>query len=795
MKGRLGVLVVLVLALSIGWIVAVRLGPDAARSARDSSTREPRNDSVERSRRANDLELGVVEPDLEPGATQRVDAPSAGGRELLAGKVTWSSGGHAGFARVEVRAEREPSFVRELTTDGFGNFRFEVPDRGPYRLAASREKSVKGLRVALDRVECVAVAEHVLAPRTDLKLALAAPFEVRGRVVGPDGVAPRAFHVLARLASGAEDPSRVVDTEFFPNDGAFALVVPHAGAWDVFATAACFEPSSARSIVVDGIEEGIEFALGPTATVRGLVLDPDGVPVAGARVFGGAQSDELDYATLNRDKSGYAGEFSLVCLRPGAQAIVADGEGWAPSEPLQLTLTGGVVHEGAVLRLRRGATLDVSLRFAHPSNVRNVRTSISTSEDGRESRSREWIRAEEPQSFACSFQALAPGPCTFVAEIDDDLGRRQLTREIDLVDGAAASLECVDEAAPRVRAFGRVTCGGEPAQEFSVVFRSERVRWVLATTNDAGEYEVALPTPGAWTISCDGRDGEFSADVAVPDVERWRYDVELGGARIAGRLVGAEGLTERLQVELESEADAVGFTATAVSESDRSFEFPNVPPGRYTLTMRDRRGRGPARATWIAEPLEHVVVRRGDSLSGLELRLVPAASLTVVLKASGELQTVRVARVFDRTQLLDTARAFPERGRAVCSFDALPPGEVRVLGTCGGRCRLSGWITLGAGPHEVVLDLEPAAYVAFEFVPRDLGDSVESHAIVVPGTDEPVPVSWGDDPWDDIETNAPEAVLPPGTYELVVRLAGGRSVRTRFEAPTGEGTQVLVRLD
>jgi len=91
------------------------------------------------------------------------------------------------------------------------------------------------------------------------------------------------------------------------------------------------------------------------SSVRGIVLDPAGEPVAGARVsaeYFGDRSDSPIPGSRSPAVSDASGAFLVENVIPGTVALLARSEGVAPNAPVWLELEDEQEVEGLVLGLR-----------------------------------------------------------------------------------------------------------------------------------------------------------------------------------------------------------------------------------------------------------------------------------------------------------------------------------------------------------------------------------------------------------------------------------------------------------
>src|SRR5262249_2596726 len=152
--------------------------------------------------------------------------------------------------------------------------------------------------------------------------------------------------------------------EFVAAGGSFTLDGFTPGEWSLGARAKEYGDSRPVRVTVPA-SAPVELVLKAATSVKGLVLDPNGAPVARAtaRPSGGDEG-----------RTDAQGAFPLYRLPAGPLTLTASASGFAPSEPLELEVATGQAIDGAVLRLRVGGTItgEVLGLDAQPESERSV---------------------------------------------------------------------------------------------------------------------------------------------------------------------------------------------------------------------------------------------------------------------------------------------------------------------------------------------------------------------------------------------------------------------------------------
>lgn len=376
-------------------------------------------------------------------------------------------------------------------------------------------------------------------------------------------------------------------------------------------------------------------------STRGLVVGPDGRPVAGATVFRGTlaqyardkrglEEDGLLHRTTDADGRFEWDPVDEEAPEAAIWTLSAHAEGLASSQEL---VVDARVANDVLLNLRRGGHVRgrVYGLDGQPVGGRTVR--VSSLGLG------EYRNAVSDEHGLFELEVLNPGPwraATFPSEEEllehfeeenvPDMVAYLAQAELVVRDGELTEIELArfDEDSPRV--FGRLTWAGEPLRGVMQWYPAARPSEKQACESDAsGQYEIRLPAPGRWIVHA-------NAKAAVSRGRRWLVDLSagqelelplaLGGCEITGLLVDPAGNpADRQRVELRSAGRTphqpqpsigAGYSFT---RDGGVFRFDLVQPGSYRLVAH---GDGESRDTGLGGAVsslieigaedEHVVV-------------------------------------------------------------------------------------------------------------------------------------------------------------------------------------------
>jgi hypothetical protein len=400
-------------------------------------------------------------------------------------------------------------------------------------------------------------------------------FAVSGRVVGRDGN-QRAIVFSKNRVHAGQSPSAEVEPS-----GAFRLEGLRPGRYELEVTVFGGGRATKEVQVADRDIEGVVLELGEQHVVRGVVVDPQGRPVTGARV---ALQVTVDRSTTGREGvTDGGGRFSISTEAGGAATLHAHAPQvgsarWGP-QPLETALTTAVV-----LKLQAGASASGQVRLddGRPvagANVRAMQIAGRTSE---------LTQTETGPDGRYVLRGLEAGFVELEASAPDKPGTGA-TEPVELRIGAGEA-RTIDLILPTARPLrGRVLLpDGRPAA-------------VARVTASASGQSARPDAPGATTEE----DGRFVLDDLEPAMS---YDVqaELAGyadaraekvparqevvlrlspaSSLAGVVVDAGGkrVTD-FELWTRPLSGATNSVHTNVHDPGGAFALQALPPGQYEL--------------------------------------------------------------------------------------------------------------------------------------------------------------------------------------------------------------------
>jgi len=628
------------------------------------------------------------------------------------------------------------------------------------------------------------VVEPEVPRAIEVEPAPALPSTLSGRVVDDRGVAVNGCRVsaslLVRRSNGRVDP---VDTGIWTvalDDGRFQLDAFAPGTWELTATGEGHAPSAKLRVALPCSEPRV-IVLPREARVLGVVVDPEGAPVPGARIA--VTQDALVAIDAKDDDpmTSELGEFELSGLK-GMVVMLARAEGWASSAALVLDVAPGAVREDIVLHLRAPCRItgEVHDRTGAAAkayvyvDIERYRQTQQT--DGR--------------SFVVS--GVPPGRIRVGAQT----GEFSVERYVEL--GAGETTHVV-LAPPTegIRMHGRVLLDGEPVKASVSMDRvAEGGGTASATCDEEGEYELLLEGPGLHRIAVMGAEFPFGfwTLLDIPAVDDFDFDVAGESGRISGHVRDDEGRpVAGMVVEAESghRLGASGSYRYAVTDADGRYEI-TVVAARHQVRAGGRSWQTAADGpTFGRTRVEDVVVRAGASVSEVDLVLHRGGALRGVVSPAEDARGARI-RIAPATASEDVRTIGSTDDGGSFRIQGLEPGTWFVAATSGEK--LSPWTRVEIEPgaeRELELGLEPATSLLVRVVATDgtawkarvhvLEANGRSHEAYHEMSDRSDPLRAGP--------------FRPGTYRVRAEIDGRSAERTVEIAAGAEQLEVELEIE
>lgn len=373
--------------------------------------------------------------------------------------------------------------------------------------------------------------------------------------------------------------------------------------YSIVATADGFAPGRTRvGISRAGATATARLELKGGARVAGVVVDPDGKPLAGARVVYRGLSDRSLRANRRLDAvvSDKAGQFAIPALPKGSFTFTASAEGYAPGASDTILLDGATETTGVEVRMEPGATLRGRVVNTAGQPVPGARVRVSVQTQGMRGRGR---RGGVRQIFtdeegAYELTGLPRKPHDVIAVHDNAsseiqaaaLGQDPYEVEMNItldIDGVVAGIvvDTTGEPLPgaQITLFpdfrkGARRSGSEwRLRGMSTALADSGGRFEIGGLKPDEDYRVrATPATStsrdrAWlTDGVEARTGDTDVKVVLP-----------ADGGIKGKVAFANGEPPDLFTV------SVGWRrGTPFSTKDGSFELTELPPQEFTATIQ-----------------------------------------------------------------------------------------------------------------------------------------------------------------------------------------------------------------
>jgi len=564
--------------------------------------------------------------------------------DSIEGVVRWPDGSPATNATVSISQDRETdglmfNWNNAVTekTDGEGRFaisglepsicqvRAAAKSFRPKELEKAKQRAAEGREYKLRArgpVYKVRV-DDVQPGTTGLVLVLGEGSSISGRALDDLGEGLGRFLVTAEPVEGTgvglEDED-AISRMCISLDGSFTVDGLQDGDWKIRAKSKDHEISNEVAITVPGSAE-IELVSNRFSEVLGVVRDPGGEPVSGARIFID-HLDEDEAFELQEVRPSWGeeattdqnGAFRARDVAPGRLRIGAHAEGFASSLGRELRLDPGATLEGVSLQLRRPARIRGQL---HASITPQADRRIQVRVDGG---GRYWGNSTTDDGGAFELDELDAGSYRLTLQAPDDPPEGYLERdvvEVVSVDDGETRTVLMGAPPPNpTTVSGRVLSGGGPAVGVVVKARASEEGELdndATRTDGDGRYALTLRGSGTYNFKVGNPErGMLSSRHDLQAGDNPGLDFHLSVGRISGQVRDKDGeLFEGVRmtlmaVELADEKAKRPSPRTVSTDEEGRYEFDAVAAGTYSLRAEDR-----SRRSWR---------RRGQKKNGTELR-------------------------------------------------------------------------------------------------------------------------------------------------------------------------------
>lgn len=688
-----------------------------------------------------------LEPVPDGGAQADLQLVMKRGRSIR-GRVQWSDGRPAADAKLAIALVSSTDTDRqweelgsqwgaqEYTAAADGTFEISGLTAGPFVLIARAASATDASPRASARADAVAGGGEPLV------LTLDAGHEIRGRVVDDTGHAVERFSVDAMPTSSDsswQDIEDSVSGRSLREDGRFVVEGLRAGNWRISARGG--GGLVRREVSVPGDGAALEILLPRPASITGVVLDPIGQAVRGARVsYSPAMTlNASDDTRVTSKPTGVDGRFALEMVSSGPGTLSANHFSWSPSEPASFDLAPAEVRADVTATLRASGRIAGEVRDANgrAEVARPIYLSSSRGVSGMSA------YGETDSDGRFEFEGLPAGEYslqTQSSQAEQEAARgadgqtdwtalQSLTKraQATVVAGQTTHVVLGDKPRAPVRVSGRVTSRGRAIGSMSVsATRSDPKGGARETkttrTGDDGGYELVLDEPGLCWFGVSGlsRGTYCRRQETIPEQAQATVDFELEGGRIAGRVLWPEGgPAPEIRVELRStnrSAYVPGVLRTdygyATTGADGRFAFEFLLAGVYKVHATDPASWGTDKAALHGPAIaDGLVLQENAAIDDLELKLELAARLEVEVVGPGG-EPVAGAEVFtfeESGSTIDDRSGVVTDAAGRKRIGGLPARRVVLFARKGSLASaVSAPLRLRAGENDHVrLDLRP----------------------------------------------------------------------------------------
>jgi hypothetical protein len=705
-------------------------------------------------------------------------------------------------------------------TDAEGRFRITGLGGGPFLVEAEME----GDAWLFGRVD------GVKPGATDLVIDLTVHPSLKGRVTNAAGEPVTSFEVEVRSASlgglmSGDRHNKLIDHE----DGLFEIERVKDGSWSLYIRAEGFGPAGPIAATRPGPgDEYLEIQVERGATVRGMVVNPDGDPVPMAVVTwmqdsGDTMLDMIGAGPTVTAAADQDGIFELSGLAAGELALSTTSADWAKAEPLVITLAPDEVVEGVRITLRAGGSIDGLFlnKEGEPSAgsmIQVMRTGgqdqnmTTTDQDGKF-----LVEHLEPGSWQVigingDISDATADPAAMMAKLEMDM--------VDVIDGE--TVELILGALPEdpVHLTGQINPGEDAAGGLAILVPEGKAMlgaMVFSPIAEDGSFEMDLDAPGVYVITIQtipgGGIGQDNVEFVrtVPPGDQHHMVLDLPSGAITGRVTdGAGAALGGVRVSVYTDGGATtgtmsgGKYAESTTESDGTYSLPHLQPGTYTVGAGGR----PLTSVFDSEAdfgrvvRERVSVSEGSVADGVDFELLPAGSITGrVLDGAGI--PLKGASLFVRDEsgtLLERISMQTSSANGTFTYGGIAPGNYTITARGNLLATTSGVTVRVKSGEETETELQVSSATMLHITCVDgEGNPVIASIEVRDSSGMDQAGQFGMDDFTKLlseefsTTTTQVGPLPPGKYKVIANM-GDLTVTKSVSVKGQESRKVTVRL-
>lgn len=629
-----------------------------------------------------------------------------------------------------------------------------------------------------------------------LEFILDAAGAVVGTVQHADGRPVESFRVRLRPAERRKIRIAPQRDDVADPGGAFRVNDLPAATYVLTVSAPGLRPAHVSDVQVSAGGEtdvGV-LRLDAGGSLRGIVVNASGTPVAGARIAVSKQGSSF-FGQEPGALSDTGGQFELRGLAPGSTSLIATHPRFADQRVQGVTVDPAAATTEVRIVMAVGGTLQGAVRGRDGAGIPGLTIRVLPMAGQRPSFGGSKFEVVTGDDGAFSIERVPAGQVYAMLMLPTGNGafRSGKTRVAEVRESEVTPL---DFQYRKVLVTGRVTRSGLPAPGLRVKFRGQSPmamvtggsltsasrtgpQHLVGLTAEDGTYELLVDDPGGFSASVEDISGQTrlaSRKVEIPDVDRHVLDLTVGGIAVTGTVVDAE--TEQ--------PIPTGWVTASGLDPKRDTVSADVQQGTFRLELEPGEYRVQARVMGYTEEAAEISVDNSGAPE-VHLRVSRGLELTGhVVDAAGrpaEGAFVRAASV-----AAPPPSAFTE---------SLPDGSFRLTGleprpysltaTQRGSSSFAVWPAATPGDEGVLLRLEPGGHLRVTVRDAD-GRPVEGVYVRVSSVDG-VPVSASG---VSAANGVAEFAAPAGRLELRASQNPLRATATVDLARGGQAEATLI---